>query len=90
MDGLDVQRINEENAIYEDAKRRAEMKIDRYAVTCPECKGKRFIGPYLCETCEGDGHVLIPQVPNRLQGPRLLVAAILFVSLAVVLAWRFL
>jgi len=26
---------------------------------CPDCKGRRFIGPYLCARCNGDGSVIV-------------------------------
>ena len=26
---------------------------------CPSCGGRRFVGPWLCETCRGDGSIIV-------------------------------
>lgn len=37
------------------------MKLESYAVRCPECNGLRYVGPnLLCGCCNGVGQIIIP------------------------------
>ncbi len=42
------------------------MKLEVYSVTCPECKGMRFIGRnQLCPICDGVGQIIIPDYVDK-------------------------
>ena len=32
-----------------------------YAITCPDCEGRKYIDLTLCATCQGNGRILIPE-----------------------------
>lgn len=42
------------------------MKLESYAVKCPECKGLRYVGPnLLCRCCNGVGQIIIPDFHEK-------------------------
>jgi hypothetical protein len=66
-----------------------------YAVICPDCNGSHYLaGRILCSKCNGDGRILIPDVPLLkrpidYRGPlRLFLAIVFFGGALMALAFK--
>ena len=46
---------------------------------CSSCGGHRFVGPWLCETCRGDGSIIVEPKPRTFT--RVTIALIFIFSL---------
>lgn len=59
-----------------------------WSITCPECKGARYVGAnLLCPVCNGVGQVFVPEPGmSRTSSLRLAIGCVM-VLCAVLLAW---
>lgn len=61
-----------------------------YVITCPDCEGRMFIDQRICQTCNGDGRLLIPENSvvfrfNAKQALAITICAALFILGAIAL-----
>jgi hypothetical protein len=56
-----------------------------YTIDCPDCHRRRYVNGVPCDTCQGNGQLVIPeQVKYRDKGGRRLFFAVIFLIVAVI------